>query len=202
MPIVVSRPGEIVSLDFAGEFRRTKRGNQYAIVAIDKFTKWLEGAPTKNFDAVTSSVFLVNEWICRHEMVERILTDRGANFESKLFAHLCHLVGAEKVRTTSFHPQGNGGAERLIKSVKPSLAKFIGEDQDNWDLFFPLAVSAYNNTYHASIGMTPFDAHFGRPPTSVVDVILGNPLPAGTKYNDVNQYAVALWERSRTIHKR
>ena len=76
MPIVASRPGEIVSLDFAGPFRRTKRGNQYAIVAIDKFTKWLEGAPTKNFDAVTSSVFLVNEWICRHGMVERILTDR------------------------------------------------------------------------------------------------------------------------------
>ena len=49
MPIVQSRPGEIVSFDFAGPFLRTKRGNQYEIVAINKFTKWLEGAPTKIF---------------------------------------------------------------------------------------------------------------------------------------------------------
>ena len=110
----------------------------------------------------------------------------------------CYLILAEKVRTTSFPPQGNGGAERLIESLKPWLAKFIGEDQDVWDLFFPLAVSAYNNINYASIGMT----HFRRPPTSAADVILGNILPAGTKYNDVNEYAVALCERPRKIQKK
>ena len=46
-------------------------------------------------------------------VVETILTDRGVNFEAFLFKHLCALAGANKARTTAFHPQANGeGAER------------------------------------------------------------------------------------------
>ena len=95
----------------------------------------MEVTATKKCTA-QASAFLHNEWFCRHDTAEVILTDRVTNFEAYLFKHLCHLLGAHKARTTYFHPQGNGGAER----VKPYLAKFINGEQDNWDLFLPMAI--------------------------------------------------------------
>ena len=109
---------------------------------------------------------------CRHGAYEKVLTGRGRNFEARLFIHLCHLMGAEKLRTTSFHAQGNGGVERVNKVIKPCLAKLIDDTQDDWDVYLPMAISSYNNSFHSSIGMTPFEAHYGRPSTAVADIVL------------------------------
>ena len=84
------------------------------------------------------------------------MTDRGVNFESFLFKHLCAITGADKVRTTSFHPKAIGGAERLVRSIKPSLAKFIYVDQQDWDVYLSMAISAYNNSYNSCIRHATF----------------------------------------------
>jgi hypothetical protein len=189
IPIVATRPSQIVSLDFVGPLKTTRNGNLFFIFGIDKFTKFLEGTATKNFTAQTSALFLHNEWICRHGAAEVVLTDRGVNFEAHLFKHLCAAqTGANKARTTAFHPQANGGAERIIRNIKPNLAKYIDFDQENWDVYLPLAISAYNNSYHSSIGMTPFEAHFCRPSVKLHDIILNNPLPSSTKPKDISEF--------------
>ena len=56
-----------------------------------------------SFDALISAIVVFNVFICRHGAYEQILTDRGVNFESHLFKHLCLLMGTTKSRTTSFH---------------------------------------------------------------------------------------------------
>ncbi|KAI3677595.1 hypothetical protein L6452_36861 [Arctium lappa] len=39
----------------------------------------------------------------------------------------------------------------------------IASDRDSrWDSHLPLVEFAYNNSYHSSIGMTPFEALYGR----------------------------------------
>ncbi len=64
-----------------GTLKTTRNGNQFFVFASDKFTKFLEGTAAKSF-------------ICRHVVVETILTGRGVNFESFLFNHLYALAGA------------------------------------------------------------------------------------------------------------
>jgi hypothetical protein len=96
-----------------GPLKTTRNGNQFFVFAIDKFTKFLEGTATKSF-------------ICRHVVVETILTDRGVNFESFLFKHLCTLASANKARTTAFHQQANGegterGCQEALSRVWPNL---------------------------------------------------------------------------------
>jgi hypothetical protein len=107
-----------------------------------------------------------------------------------------------KARTTAFHPQANGGAERIIRNIKPNLAKYIDFDQENWDVYLPLAISAYNNSYHSSIGMTPFEAHFCRPSVKLHDIILNNPLPSSTKPKDIREFTLGLWNSAETIRTR
>ena len=63
-----------------------------------------------------------------------------------------------------------------------------------------MAVSSYNNAFHTSIGMTPFEAHFGRPGYLVSDLILNYPLPASTSYRDVSEYTVELWNNSQRLN--
>ncbi|CAN6441532.1 unnamed protein product [Victoria cruziana] len=43
------------------------------------------------------------------------------------------------------------------------LRAFVLEWQGEWDKHLPLVEFAYNNSYHASIDMAPFEASYGRP---------------------------------------
>ena len=185
--IVVCRPWQLVGLDFMGPFKATERGKKYIIIAVDHFTKFIEAAATITFDAKTTALFTLNYVICRYGMVEKILTDQGVNFESSLFKHLCILLGTDKLHTSTYHPEGNGITERINKSIKPNLAKFVNSEHDDWDLHLQMAVSAYNNSYHTSIKMTPYEAMFGRTPVLVSDVIMSNQLPSNTKLKDVSE---------------
>ena len=155
-------------------FKTSRFGNVYIITCIDHFTKYLEAAATPSFDAETTASFIFNNIVCRYGMIERILTDQGVNFESKLLKHLCRLIGTTKLHSSTYHAPGNGAAERPNKTIKPNLAKFVNDKHDDWDRWLQLAVSAYNNSYHVSIKMSPHEALFGRKPVLVADVILNN----------------------------
>ena len=134
-------------------------------------------------------------------MIEQILTDQGVNFESNLFRHLCILLGTDKLHTSTYHAAGNGITERLNKTIKPCVAKFVNDSFDDWDLFLQMAISAYNNSYHSSIGMSPYEALFGRPAVLVSDVIMNNQLPSNTKLRDVSQFILALRNSADRVSK-
>jgi hypothetical protein len=137
-PIQVSRSGQTIGLDFVGPFRPSKSGNRYAIVAIDAHDKFLMSAPTKNCDALTTALFVLNEVICKNGMVEVILSDQAKNFEADLFKHLCTLIGAHKIRSSPYHAMGNGITERVNRVIKPAIAKFVNETGDDWDIYLQM----------------------------------------------------------------
>ena len=64
--------------------------------------------------------------------------------------------------STAFHPQTDGQSERKIQVLKDMLRACVIEFGGHWDNFLPLAEFSYNNTYHSSIGMAPFEALYGR----------------------------------------
>jgi hypothetical protein len=49
-----------------------------------------------------------------------------------------------------------------------------------------MAISAYNNSYHFTIKMTPYEAQFGRKPVIGAEVIMNNQLPADTRIKAVS----------------
>ena len=172
--IVVSRRNEIWVFDFMGPFKESRHGNKYVVLGVDAQDKWLEGAATPSFDATITAVFCFNNIICRHGMIERILTDQGVSFENALFKELCHLCGTDKLHSSTYHAMGHGLVERVNRVVKPNLAKFVDDKEDDWDLYLQMAISSYNNSYHSSINMSPYEARFGARPTLVADVIMNN----------------------------
>lgn len=87
----------------------------------------------------------------QHGTPAAILSDQGTNFECKAFEAYCREAGVKKVRTTSYHPQCNGLAERTIKTVKQMLSAYVNKSHDNWDELLSTVTFAYNNAVHDGI---------------------------------------------------
>ena len=62
----------------------------------------------------------------------------------------------------AFHPQTDGQAERTIQTLEDMLRACIIDFKGSWDDHLPLIEFAYNNSYHSSIQMAPYEALYGR----------------------------------------
>ena len=124
----ISFPFHHIGLDFLGPLP-TSNGCRYILLIGDHFTKWYEAIPLPDQTAATTSDALLERWICRFGCPYSIHTDRGTNFESRLFANLLKKLEIDKTRTTAFHPQSNSVIERMNRTLLNMLAKCIDEDR-------------------------------------------------------------------------
>ncbi|GFS38841.1 hypothetical protein Acr_00g0059760 [Actinidia rufa] len=75
---------------------------------------------------------------------------------------LQRALGTELSFSTAFHPQTDGQSERTIQTLEDMLRLCVLDFQGNWEMHLPLVEFAYNNSFHASIGMAPYEALYGR----------------------------------------
>jgi len=61
-----------------------------------------------------------------------------------------------------YHPQTDGQSERTIQSLEDLLRTCALDHLGVWNEILPLVEFTYNNSYHASIGMAPYEALWGR----------------------------------------
>lgn len=154
------------SIDLQGPFCTSKSGNRYIIVAIDYATKFVEAAATKDATALTTAKFILNNIILRHGVPKgmSLLSDQGKNFESKLIKELCDLYGITKLRSSPYHPAGNGAVERENRSIKEALRSYTLHSQREWDEFLAQIISARNTTVHTTTGFLPYEMLYARKP--------------------------------------
>jgi hypothetical protein len=79
-------------LDMMGPFKTAPRGLTHLLVAVDKFTKWIEAKPIKKLDG-SSTIKFFNEIIIRYGVPHTIITDNGTNFAKGVFADYCGKKG-------------------------------------------------------------------------------------------------------------
>jgi transposase InsO family protein len=83
----------------------------YMLVAVDKFTKWVEAAPvtTQNSTAAINFIKLI---VFRFGVPHIIITDNGTNFKSKEFKNYCESMGIKMKFASVAHPKTNGQVEK------------------------------------------------------------------------------------------
>jgi hypothetical protein len=62
------------------------------LVAVDKFTKWVEAAPVTTQDSIAAINF-IKSIVFRFGVPHSIITDNGTNFTSKEFKSYCESIG-------------------------------------------------------------------------------------------------------------
>jgi hypothetical protein len=60
----------------------------HLLLAVDKFTKWIEAKPIKKLDG-SSTIKFFNEIILRYELPHSIITNNGTNSAKGTFADFC-----------------------------------------------------------------------------------------------------------------
>ena len=148
-------------------------GRENVLVLTDVFSKFTQAIPTRNQEAGTVAKVLVHEWFQRYGVPQKIHSDQGRDFESKLVKSLCELYGIKKTRTTPYHPCDNAQCERFNRSLHDLLRTLPPEQKSKWPQYLPELVQAYNNTSHASTGFSPHFLLFGQEPQLPVDHLLG-----------------------------
>ena len=73
---------------------------------------------------------LLQQWIPRHGIPVKIITDRGSGFVSVANKVLNKALGINNALTSAYHPQTNAKAERVVQELKKAL-RMINIDLDN-----------------------------------------------------------------------
>ena len=90
-------------------------------------------------------------------------SDRDPRFTSKFWMSIPgSSFGAYLLYSTAYHPQIDGQSERTIQTLDDMLRSSVLQFGDDWHAKLDLIEFAYNNSYHSSIGMAPFEALYGR----------------------------------------
>ena len=108
--------------------------NQYVLVVVDQFSKWVECHALSDQTAERVARTLVSEFIGRFGCHLKLHSDQGRNFESQMLTEVCDLLRIVQTRTTPSRPSANGQVERMNRTILQILRCFIRGRQEDWDL--------------------------------------------------------------------
>lgn len=97
-----------------------------------------------------------------HGVPSSIVSDRDPRFTSGFWRSLHEALGSNLKLSSAYHLQTDGQTERTIQMLEDLLRACVLEQGGAWDNHLALVEFTYNNGYHSSIGMAPYEALYGR----------------------------------------
>jgi transposase InsO family protein len=177
--IPVTWPFACWGLDMIGPFKKAQGGYTHVLVAIDKFTKWIEFKPIASLTSAKAVEF-IQDIIFRFGIPNSIITDLGSNFTSSEFFDFREQKSIQIKYASVAHPRANGQVERangmilevLRKKVSDKNKKFAGKwirelSYVVWSLRTQPRRALHENTpffmVYGSEAVLPADLKFGAP---------------------------------------
>ncbi|KAK2414896.1 hypothetical protein QL285_037431 [Trifolium repens] len=152
-----------ISMDFITGLPKTRRKHDSIWVIVDRLTKSAHFLPVRTTDtAAKLTDIYIAEIVRLHGIPSSIVSDRDPKFTSHFWKTLHEALGTKLRLSSAYHPQTDGQTERTNQSLEDLLRACVLDDRGSWDDVLPLIEFTYNNSFHASIGMAPYEALYGR----------------------------------------
>lgn len=152
-----------ISMDFVVALPRTQKRNDSIWVVVDRLTKSAHFIPVRNtLNVEKLAEIYVAEIVRLHGVPTSIVSDRDPKFTSHFWRALQEALGTKLRLSSAYHPQTDGQTERTIQSLEDLLRACVLDHKGSWDDLLPLVEFTYNNSFHSSIGMAPYEALYGR----------------------------------------
>jgi ribonuclease HI/transposase InsO family protein len=130
-------------LDLIGPLQKAPKGFTHLLVAIDKFSKWIEVRPLTSIRSDQAVAFFTN--IIHHFGVPNsIIIDNGTQFTGKKFLDFCedHHIRVDWAAVA--HPMTNGQVERansmILQGLKPRIHNDLNKFGKRWMKELPSVV--------------------------------------------------------------
>ena len=157
---VYSEPFEVMGVDIVGPFPVGKGGYRYLLTAICMATRWPEAIPLKTVTARAVASALM-EVFSRTGIPLQIVSDQGTQFVGSVMKKLCGNLNIDRIKTTPYHPEGNGVVERMHGTLGSMLTKAAKEGH-GWVEQIPFALFALRAAPNRDLGFSPFELTYGR----------------------------------------
>ncbi|GKC84534.1 putative reverse transcriptase domain-containing protein [Tanacetum coccineum] len=167
---------ERITMDFVTKLPKTSNRHDTIWVIVDRLTKSAHFIPTRETDSMeTLTRLYIKEIVSRHGIPISIISDHNSHFTSRFWRSLQSALGTQLDMSTAYHPETDGQSERTIQTLEDMLRACVIDFGKGWEKHLPLVEFSYNNSYHASIKATPFEALYGRKCRSPVCLAELNP---------------------------
>nr|GEZ88681.1 reverse transcriptase domain-containing protein [Tanacetum cinerariifolium] len=103
----------------------------------------------------------LKEVVTRHRIPVSIIYDRDPRFTSSFWKAFQKAMGTRLDMNMAYHLKTSGQSERTIQTLEDMLRAYVIDFRNDWERHLPLVEISYNNSYHATIKVTPFDALYG-----------------------------------------
>jgi hypothetical protein len=169
-------------------------GFNRVLVAIDKFTKWIEVKPVTCPKADRVLDFL-DEPVHRYGLPHRIITDLGSNFNNHQFWEYCENSGIDVRYVSVAHPRANGQVERangmVLDAPKKRIHGAANTKGGKWIKELPNALWGLRTQPSKSTGQSPYFLVYDSEAILPADVMWDSPA--------VEQYDKGISEDSRRV---
>ena len=154
---------ESIAMDFVTGLPRLRWGMNTIWVVVDRLTKSAVFIPMRlDWSMSQLAQAYVQHVVKRFGVPKDIVSDRDSRFLSHFWKEIQAAFGTHISMSTAWHPQSDGQTERTIRTLEDMLRACMLDFQGNWEDHLSLVEFAYNNSYHSSIKMAPFEALYGR----------------------------------------
>jgi transposase InsO family protein len=133
----------------SGPLRNAPGGYTHLLVAVDKFSKWIEACPITNLRA-EQAVSFFTDIIHRFGVPNSIITDNDSLFTDRKFLEFCdkHHIRVDWVAVA--HPQTNGQVEHangmILQGLKPRIFDRLNNSSRKWLQELPSVVWSLRTT--------------------------------------------------------
>jgi len=143
-------------------------GKTTILVVVDRLSKSAHFlALAHPYTAKMVAEIFITGIVKLHGMPQSIVSDRDPVFISHFWQEFFKLSSTKLKMSSTYHPQTDRQTEVINRCIEQYLRCFTYQQPRKWYSFLPWAEFWYNTTYHASTGMTPFQALYGRPPPTI-----------------------------------
>eukprot|EP00253_Pinus_taeda_P029666 PITA_29666 len=125
---------ETITMDVITGLPKSKRSNDSIMVVVDKLSKSAHFIPVQS-------------------------TYRAAQITNIFMQNILNFMGC---RNTAYHPQTDGQTERVNQVLEDMLRSYVMQQPTRWEEYLYLVEFTYNNGYHSSLKMSPFEVLYGR----------------------------------------
>lgn len=181
---------ESVNMDLIVSLPKSN-GFDAILVIIDRFTKTGIFAPTtSDFTAESIAEVFVEKLVSRGFLPSKFITDRDPRLIMSFWKTLCRRLNIDHRKTTAFHAQTDGAAERMNQTLEIALRNYVSPRQNNWAKHLYLMELAYNTSKSATTGFAPYELLYSQPQNPVERILRPNIPPASEDIDmDVNESA-------------
>jgi transposase InsO family protein len=165
-------------LDIIGPLRKAPGGYTHLLVAVDKFSKWIEARRITNLRAEQAVSFFTDiiHWF---GVPNSIITDNGSQFTGRKFLEFCDKYHIRVNWADVAHPQTNGQVERangmILQGLKPRIFDRLNKSGRKWLQELLSVIWSLRTSTSRAMGFTPFFLVYNTEVILPTDLEYGSP---------------------------